>query len=123
MARAVRPKYPDRTTLHILNDNEVPGTMPESESTRITGKAPDIIIRHQREIEEAAPFGVKGVQGCSRCIARSLRSYGNSPAKSRRNNHRFSAGGFDRRCCYLARKVTLRRRLSARRARECGDAN
>ncbi len=55
---------PDRTTLHILNDNEVPGTMPESESTRITGKAPDIIIRHQREIEEAAPFGVKGVQGC-----------------------------------------------------------
>ena len=54
----------DRTTLHILNDNEVPGTMPESEITRVTGKAPEIIIRHQREIEEAAPFGIKGVQGC-----------------------------------------------------------
>ncbi len=59
---AIGPNTSDRTTLHILNRNAMPGSLPGPEFTRAAGRAPDITIPYERDIGAANTLGVKGGQ-------------------------------------------------------------
>jgi pilus assembly protein CpaE len=59
------PNLPDRTTIHILNQNGAAGSLPDDDFTRIVGAAPDIVVPYNREIEAATTLGIKGVRSCA----------------------------------------------------------
>jgi len=67
----IGPNTSDRTTLHILNRNGAPGSLPEAEFARIVGTAPDLIVPYHRDIEVASTLGIKGIQSCA-TLRRSL---------------------------------------------------
>jgi pilus assembly protein CpaE len=58
----IGPNTPDRTTLHVLNQNGTPGSLPPAEFARAAGQAPDVIIPFDREFAAASVLGLQGTQ-------------------------------------------------------------
>lgn len=63
--REIGPNTTGRSTIHILNQTSAAGSLPLAEYSRAVGKAPDIIIPHQRDLGKASILGIKGIQGCT----------------------------------------------------------
>jgi pilus assembly protein CpaE len=63
--KQIGPNTPDRSTIHILNQNETPDSVPHSEFARVTGVEPDVVIPHYREVQAASKLGIKGLQSCA----------------------------------------------------------
>ena len=60
----IGPNTPERTTMHILNKNGAPGSLPIAEFTRGAGAAPDVVIPWSRQIGLAGNEGVKTTPDC-----------------------------------------------------------
>ena len=63
--KEIGPNTPERSTIHILNQNSAAGGLPQAEFNRAVGKTPDIIIPYQRDLGKASILGIKGIQGCA----------------------------------------------------------
>ena len=63
--KEIGPNTPERSTIHILNQNSSVGSLPLAEFSRAVGKDPDIIIPYQRDLAKASTLGIKGIQGCA----------------------------------------------------------
>ncbi|HVB16023.1 MAG TPA: cellulose synthase operon protein YhjQ/BcsQ [Stellaceae bacterium] len=55
------PNTPERTVVHVLNKQSAEGELPEEEMLRVI-PAPDVKIRYDRKIMNAATLGTKSVQ-------------------------------------------------------------
>lgn len=55
------PNTPERTVVHVLNKHTAEGELPEEEMLRVI-PAPDVNIRYDRKIMNAATLGTKSVQ-------------------------------------------------------------
>lgn len=55
---------PERTSLHVLNKDDAPGSLPEKQLLQIIPQ-PEISIRWDREIMMAASLGTQAVQKCA----------------------------------------------------------
>jgi pilus assembly protein CpaE len=53
---------PDRTTIHLLNQHGMPGSLPDDEFARAAGHAPDIRVPYERDIRAANVFGIKSAE-------------------------------------------------------------
>jgi pilus assembly protein CpaE len=53
---------PERVTLHVLNQHGAPGSLPDAEFVRASGRRPDIFVPYDREIGIASNLGIKGTQ-------------------------------------------------------------
>ena len=58
------PNTPERTLVHVLNKKNADGALPEKELLRVI-PPPEVTIRWDREIPNAAAFGTKNVQKCA----------------------------------------------------------
>jgi len=56
---------PDRTMLHILNQQGGSGSLPAAEFHRAAGQAPDVVVPYDREFGTASILGIKGMQKSS----------------------------------------------------------
>ena len=56
---------PECKMLHVLNQHQFPGSLPDAEFNRAAGHAPDCVIPYDRRIAEAAMLGMKEVQSTS----------------------------------------------------------
>ncbi len=63
--KEIGPNTPERTTIHILNQNGAVGGLPPAEFSRAVGKAPDIIVPYQRDVGKASILGIKAIEGCA----------------------------------------------------------
>jgi pilus assembly protein CpaE len=63
--KEIGPNTPERSTIHILNQNSAIGSLPLAEFRRAVGKDPDIILPYQRDLGKASILGIKGIQGCA----------------------------------------------------------
>jgi pilus assembly protein CpaE len=64
MNALIGPNTPERTTMHILNRNGSPGSLPIAEFTRGSGAAPDVAVPWSRQIALAVNQGVKAAPDC-----------------------------------------------------------
>ncbi len=60
----IGPNTPERTTMHILNKNGSPGSLPIAEFARGAGAAADVVIPWSRQIGVAGNEGVKAAPDC-----------------------------------------------------------
>jgi pilus assembly protein CpaE len=58
----IGPNTAERMTLHVLNQQGAPGSLPPEEFARAAGRAPDIVIPYERDIAAANTLGIKGSQ-------------------------------------------------------------
>jgi pilus assembly protein CpaE len=56
---------PERTMLHVLNQQGASDSLPDAEFNRAAGHAPDVIIPYDRDIAAASILGIKGTQKCA----------------------------------------------------------
>ena len=56
---------PECKMLHVLNNHQFPGSLPDAEFNRAAGHAPDCVIPYDRGIAEAAMLGMKERQSTS----------------------------------------------------------
>lgn len=78
----------ERTTLHILNKADAPGTLPIEEFVRAAGQAPDVLIPFEREVAAAANFGVRRLEECHgflRALGPALRHISGEPIEPGRS--------------------------------------
>ncbi len=62
----IGPNTADRTTIHLLNQHGVPGSLPDAEFARAAGRAPDIVVPYERDVRTASVFGIKSAEQSSR---------------------------------------------------------
>jgi pilus assembly protein CpaE len=61
----IGPNTQERRTLQVLNRTSSHGGLSDAEFTRACGKAPDVIIPHDRELAASANLGVREMRKCA----------------------------------------------------------
>lgn len=77
----------ERTTLHILNKSDAPGTLPVEEFARAAGQAPDVLIPFERDVATASNLGVRRLEECQgflRALGPALRHISGEPVETGR---------------------------------------
>ncbi len=60
----IGPNTPERSTLHVVNQQGAPGSLPMAEFIRAVGRAPDVVIPYDNKIAVASTLGVDATQKC-----------------------------------------------------------
>ena len=78
----IGPNTAERTTLHILNKAEAPGSLPIDEFIRAVGHPPDMIVPYSRDVAQASNLGVRKLENCHtflRALGPALRDISGEP--------------------------------------------
>ena len=81
------PNSAERTTLHILNKANAPGSLPIEEFNRAVGQAPDVIVPYERDVAIASNLGVRRLEDCHafmRALGPVLRDVSGEPVEDER---------------------------------------
>jgi pilus assembly protein CpaE len=80
----IGPNSAERTTLHILNKGEAPGSLPVEEFSRAVGHPPDVIVPYNRDVAYASNLGVRKLENCQtflRALGPALRDISGEPVQ------------------------------------------
>lgn len=56
----------DRHTMHVLNHTQAHGGLSVEEFTKVSGRAPDIVMPYDPDIAQAATFGIETMKHCEK---------------------------------------------------------
>ena len=81
------PNSAERSTVHILNKANAPGSLPIEEFNRAVGKPPDITVPYDKDVAAATNLGVRHLEECHafmRALGPALRDISGEPTESER---------------------------------------